>query len=132
MIQPVQLKMDGKPLLVFVQTCRGRFNEQPVPDSPGEFRQSNRRHSMSDTFFFFSSSHGHRSWRSPEAGTPTVFIDSLARKLGKHGMNGATLHSISHEVITEVGNIEVMSDDRPIKLLPMIRVKYKAFKIFYQ
>ena len=63
LIQPLQRMMQERPMVIFIQACRGKFNEAfadeiAMFDGPGM-----KYHLLRDCFFLYSSPVGNRSWR---------------------------------------------------------------------
>jgi len=77
--------MSGKPLLIFVQACRGRFNEVLADDYvQADSPEEPKYHTIRDTFFFFSSPPGNRAFR-PRDHRPSFFLEILANKMNQFG-----------------------------------------------
>ena len=97
LIRPIQQKMDNRPILVFVQCCRGKFNEA-YADEMCRSDAHKLVHIMRDTYFIYSSPAGNRAWRPKTSTQPSFFIDILAKNLKSFGQM-EDLESVSRRTI---------------------------------
>jgi len=103
LINPIQKKMIGRPLLIFIQACRGRFNMQYV-DQYTESDSVQQFHPMKDTFIFYSTPCGSLSFRPLEPDQPSNFIRILAEHLVTFG-SSEDMQSIACRVVEEVSRL---------------------------
>jgi len=84
LLYPIQQAMVAKPVVAFLQICRGFFNEH-LSDNIDVARSVDAYHTLRDTFLFFAAPQGNRAWRPLDSTEPSIFIKFLSKALKRFG-----------------------------------------------
>ena len=123
LIQPIQRQMFKKPVLIFVQACRARFNEA-FADNIAFSDHEKKMHIIRDSYFMYSSPVGNRAFRPTSKYKPSFFINILAENLKRFGKS-EDMESIGRRVVTQMADlqpVDVIENNQwtEIPLIPII------------
>jgi len=98
LLYPIQTKMVGRPVLVFLQMCRGSFNEY-LSDNVTNDRQ--KWHTLRDTFIFYASrSKLKKLWISKKLQICRAFLYRFSLKISEK-----KIYKIAHFHYVTVGQV---------------------------